>query len=195
MQKLLCGLLSVFGASSALAQDFNYFIGIENGYVKYANSDFTEKFPASDSNDWGVQVFAGTWIEDQIGLEIGYANLGHQTTEAFLSVNTTDSEYAVDMVYAQALLAQQIDERSKLFLKVGPYYSRVDVEVKNASNDLILFQQRDNNLGVLLGVGVDFAVTDHFGLRIQGQYANDVGTDVVGKADVSLVSFGAQYNF
>jgi opacity protein-like surface antigen len=193
MSKTLASSATAFAvmaaaASPAFAQSMfdpmpsgprNY-IGVSGGESRF-RTDCSSLF-SCDKNDTAWKVYAGSGVNDVLGVELGYVDFGK------INVNGGDTKAWAGTLSLTA--GVPIGDRFKLFAKGGGLYGETDV---HASPSSIFDTGHKNGWGYTYGVGAALGITRTVQIRLDWDRHN---MDFVGGSkDVDMYSAGVQLRF
>lgn len=186
---LLAGL-TAGAATPALAGDLTNWAGISFGQTDFNNNNLSGITPGTvDSTGNNFKIFLGFPITSNLGLEVGYMDLGKQSITA-----GADHANAKAKIYNVDLLGK-IDVRDDVFVfaKAGFYWwgmhSDKTVSGTQSSAD-------DDGFKFKYGLGLQYNATPEIGLRLEWERLDKLGfKGTTGQAGADLVTIGAQYNF
>jgi len=150
-----------------------------------------------DKSGTGTKIYGGSWINENIGFEVGYANLGKPTeTITTTGVATTwKADAVITTFFASALGQLKVGENSRAFGKLGVYSSNVDQKFSvSGPGGLVASNSTTNGSGALFGIGYESKITSDIGLRTEYEMysAVKISGDT---ASISLLSIGLTKSF
>jgi OmpA-OmpF porin, OOP family len=182
--------LAILGLASAMAfvgpafaQDTGFYIGLSFGQSS-VDVDCTGAISCDDT-DTALKFIGGYRFNRNLGLEIGYTDLGEATFTDSISTVTFESS-VIEVVGVGSL---PIADQFSVFGKIGMYRGDVD------ASDPAFGSASDSNTGLTFGVGAQWDFTKNLGLRGEWQRYADVGGDNVGESDVDVLSVGVVFRF
>jgi hypothetical protein len=176
-------------AAPAVAQPF---VGGSLGYTEYQDLvSSTDAIPANaiapgsvgsitstrhtqDKNGLGMRIFAGDWLTDHIGFEIGYADLG-KSSERITAVGTSgtatwNGKLGVSAVYTALDLCagnRSVGDTNWLW-KLGGYYAMTNSDASLSGPGGYPNQSRsDGTTGAYLGTGFERRITSNLSGRLE----------------------------
>ncbi|MGN1281303.1 MAG: outer membrane beta-barrel protein [Succinivibrio sp.] len=156
-------------------------------YDPYLNGIAAFKPEVTDSNGYGFKLNGEYNFTDWFGLGLGYDYLGgtKMGVGAF-GATTADSSFHTNVVELYGRFALPLDTNgSDVFFKVGPTWNRTSMDGDS-----------DSNIGAILGVGGQYALTKDFSVRAGYDYLfKTAKSDEVGDLNNGLLYVGFQYNF
>lgn len=201
MTKVRNAALALFGAvalsvpSIGMAQgaDTGWYVGGSIGQSKF-DVDCTGASSCDDS-DTAFRVFGGYMFNKNLGIEVGYADLGKLhvagTVPPFGLVNADLKATAFDVVAVGVL---PIASSFSLYGKAGMYRaeSKLDGSIAGFGSG----SQSDSNTDITVTIGAGYDFNPNFGLRAEWQRYMKVGSDSTGgDGDVDVYSIGVVYRF
>jgi len=175
MRSILCGAvaLAVLGAAApAFAQSFEpgAYIGVD-----LARASVSSKY-ADSSNDISLSANAGYQYTPNLGFEVYTRSLSFSPFRGFLS----EPGYYPDRHYGIALMGTlPLDSHFSLFGRAG--IGRTTMKANRSS----MGDRTDTD--PMVGLGARYAFNRSWSLSLEGSYLT--------KSEVSLISFGARYQF
>jgi OmpA-OmpF porin, OOP family len=178
------GLASTMAfAVPAFAQDAGFYIGLSFGQSS-VDLDCTGA-SSCDDTDTAMKFIGGYRFNRNLGVEIGYTDLGEATITDPISTATFETS-VMEIVGVGSL---PIAEKFSVFGKIGIYRGDVD------ASDPVFGSASESNTGLTFGIGVQWDFTKNLGLRGEWQRYADVGGDSVGESDVDVMSIGVIWRF
>lgn len=199
-------------SNSVLAENF---VGVSAGaatYPSFVGSDTTliantvaaanpnTSISASgvqDKSGVGTKIYGGSWVNENMGFEVGYANLGKPTeTITTTGVATTwKADAAITAFFASTLGQIKVSGSSRAFGKLGIYSSNVDQKFSvSGPGGLAASNATTNGSGALFGIGYETKITSDIGLRTEYEMFSSV--KIAGDtASVGLLSIGLTKGF
>lgn len=181
MKKLLLASMMILSAVSAHAGDIKPVLGID-----YTYSDIGLK------NGWGYvaenkynsfNLSAGFKAGKYVGMEAFFQHSDKKdgTYTMYGPIQTSFYALGADMIGYLP-----IQEKLNLLGTVGFGYYNVKAELAH-------YEESENGLGIRLGTGVQYDLTDNIALRTVARYVKPVGFDTID--DIMEVSAGIRFNF
>lgn len=123
-------------------------------------------------------LYAGKWLTDSQGYEFGYLNINSVKsdgkTRSFNYAVTYDLEATTDIFYAAYMLANQFENKSRLYGKLGFYHASTSEDLKISGTDTGIQVASDSasnsTFGLLLGFGYNYEVNERLGFRVNYDY-------------------------
>lgn len=152
-----------------------------------------------DEDDVGFKVFGGVNINEYLGVEAFYVDLGEAsltgnngdtfvfrgTTYTF-TANNVDIELEGSSFGVVPMLGYDVTEQFRPFVKAGVHFWETEATVSSSAGGANL---SDDGSDLVLGVGFTFDVTEHVGVRAEYERLS------FDDEDVDYLSAGVQYNF
>lgn len=169
----------------------NAYIGASIGQAKFSDwcgnvGDFA---PSScDDKDTAFRLFGGYQFHRNIGVELGYADLGEANFNGtFLGVPVTgkDQFTAWDLV---AVGSWPLGTGFSVFGKLGLFYGKVEASANVAGG---VGTNSDTGTDLTFGLGAAYDFTKNLGVRAEWQRYNDF-SDAGG---LDVLSIGVVYRF
>lgn len=135
-------------------------------------------FTNCDDEDTGIKIFGGYKFNPNFGVEASWVDLG----EVSVAGPGGSASVAVDGFGLAAVGMIPLNERFGVFGKVGLY-------MWDVSGGGLATGISDDGSDIMFGAGVNWNLTDRFGLRAEWERF-DIDGD-----DVDFLSIGAQLNF
>jgi OOP family OmpA-OmpF porin len=180
----ILGLASAMAfAGPVLAQDTGFYVGLSFGQSS-VDLDCTGA-SSCDDTDTAMKFIGGYRFNRNLGVEIGYTDLGEATITDPSSTATFESS-VMELV---GVGTWPIADKFSILGKIGMYRGDVD------ASDPALGSVSESNTGLTFGVGVQWDFTKNLGLRAEWQRYADVGGDNVGESDVDVMSIGVIFTF
>lgn len=192
---LAVGLVAAATALPAAAQGVqtqNFYAGLSVGQAKY--SDVCGQLPgfSCDDKDTAFRIFGGYQFHPNIGVELGYADLGKakfSTTAGGISTGGKESFTAWDLV---AVGSYPIGTGFSLFGKFGLYYGKAEATATASIPGFSASANAsDTGTDLTFGLGAGYDFNRNFGARLEWQRYN--GFSDAGGLDV--ISLGVLYRF
>lgn len=184
------GVVAFPSVASAQSHDFNdpyngHYIGARYGYTQHDGACDNVSTNCDDEDDgWGV--FWGYDFNRNVALELSYNEVGESTaTYANWPSEFTGGLRETDL---SLKFSHTLYRQTRIFAKIGAAYWKSKVEATGFRND-------DDGWSPLGGVGLEFPFSSRWAGRIEYQYVDDLGNDLVGHADSHFLNFGLVYNF
>jgi OOP family OmpA-OmpF porin len=170
------------------AQERGGYLGLSAGRVDYKDfCDATGITGSCDNSDTAWRFFGGYQFNRNLGVELGYANLGAAGAggppEARFEANAWD-------LVGVATIA--LTPQFSFLLKGGAYHSDVDVR---GTFGTVTGNGSDKNTGLTWGAGAQYLFNRNLGVRLEYQNYNGVGGSRTGEDDVSTFMAGVLWKF
>lgn len=190
---LVSGLM-VTGAQAAGNQVNGYLFG-NVGQADYDFGSYFKPFVGSvDEKDTAFKVGAGVQLNQYVGVEFQYVDLGEAT---YKERNPTFQETIEVSGYGANLVGTLPLNRFKLYGKLGYHQLEADYKAKDAFDSA---SSSNKDWITSYAVGATFVITPQFEVALEYERYNDVEyRDLVAgrkvEADIDLASVGLRYNF
>jgi hypothetical protein len=179
---------AMYGAPAMAESEYDAdaFVGGSISYSKLENlsiggEDVEELGDADEFDDdrtsW--KGFAGVWLNDYVGVEGQYLNLGEYKEGSF--------QFDPSGLTASLMLGLPAGDHTRVFVKGGQFWWDADVKGPLGYSD-----EREGT-AMFYGVGTSIALLDNLNLRLEYERA-DFDEDNV-KADVDFASAGLAFMF
>ncbi|ABV86251.1 OmpA family protein [Shewanella pealeana] len=183
---------SVYAAeadSSEPANEFApyFYLGAKAGQMHYQNA--CESWSVScDGNYVGFGGFAGYQAWQYLGFETAYLDLGEAVSGY--------SESAVNNTYVGSMKGWELSavtrfglsEDFELFAKAGSFYWDGDNQGPYSRNS-------DSGWAPMLGAGLAYQISPSWVARLEYQYIDKLGSDLIGGSNGHLTTLGISYRF
>ena len=149
---------------------------------------------SDDERDLGFKLFGGYQFNKYFALEGGYFNLGEFDYALSTATGTAGGSIKVMGVNLDAVGIVPITEDFSAFARVGAHYAQAKDSFSSSGSLSITGTPKEKELNYKLGLGLEYAVTDAIGVRLEAERyrINDaVGND----GDIDLLSIGLTYRF
>jgi OOP family OmpA-OmpF porin len=206
---------------NVLAQETGFYAGGSIGYSNFgddagedvqdiesilASSGITTTSITSDLDDTdiGWKFFGGYMVNDYLGLEAGYVDLGETSLDLDITalvppsatpvtVNTV-AAVGVDGFTLNGVLAYPVNEQFDVFAKGGAFFWSADLDVEATASGFPpeTFSDDDSGTDFTFGVGGRFYYNEYISLRAEWERYSGI-TDSDG--DVDLFSGGVEWHF
>ena len=157
------------------------YVGLNVGQSKYDLRSGTGGF-GFDDNDTGFKIYTGGYFHPNLGVEIGYLNMG----SADRIGGRTKAQGVNLSLIGRAPLSEQFD----VFGKVGTTYGRTRT---NGFQGFDVATGKDDGFGLSYGLGVRWNFTPQWSAVLEWERHRFHFAD--GRNDVDLTSVGVQYRF
>jgi opacity protein-like surface antigen len=213
MKKIFAALLLGCCAMSAHAKG-NY-IGVGVSSIRYPNwvdeantsalsAGFSSANTQQNAGSFGFEIYSGQWFSDNIGYEIGYANLGSITGNSTLTgpSATYNYKYSASAFHVSALGGVLVGKH-RIFGKVGIFNASTKLAENGAiSGSTISASFSESSGGLVVGAGFADAITENLFTKLEFdvyngvKFANDfTPTKTVDSKNLMKLTFGLGYQF
>ena len=159
------------------------YVGGEAGIVQYRDACGVQT-TRCDEEKVGYGAYGGYQVNDWLALETGIRNYG--TPNATYKDNHVSANlWGID---GSMLLEYQLSDAMLAFSRVGVQRLYID---KRVGDENIT----DTQWRPLLGLGVDYALTERWHVRSEYRFLDGVGTGITSQADLHMLMFGVTYSF
>ncbi|HEU4620824.1 MAG TPA: outer membrane beta-barrel protein, partial [Burkholderiaceae bacterium] len=150
---LAAGLMAASGATMAAAPDEGFVLGASAGSSQWRDSDVTGA--QVDNRDTGFKAYAGYYFNSNVGVEVGYVNLG----KANVSGAGATLDFKGSGVFADIVGHLPLTKEFSLLGRLGLFNGRVKVDGRGLGSD------SDSGTDTKVGVGAQYMITPQVGLR------------------------------
>lgn len=153
-----------------------------------------------DESDTGYKLAFGYRYNQNLALEVGYANLGkakYSATGTFAGAPTAaNAEIKADGWTIAAIGILPINNAFSIFGKIGT----IDATVKGSATATVgtgfgSSSSKSTKWKGNYGIGADYNFTPAIGVRAEYEVFSKLGDDNVGKSDVDMLSIGLVVKF
>ena len=155
-----------------------------------------------DDSDTGFGATLGYEVNENFAAELSYVDLGDVSYEASNEqANPANESVTLDTSAAGPVFTLlgilPVGERWDFYGRAGLALMDSEGEASATSGDVTdRISDSTNRSNMILGAGVQYDVSDRFGLRLEWDRYFDVGSEeIVGESDIDLFSLGLRYNF
>jgi OmpA-OmpF porin, OOP family len=164
-----------------------FYVGGSLGHTTSKEDTCSSAAFSCDRRDTNFGVQAGLDFNRFVAVEVGYRNLG-KIQEQNSGAGQT-AEVTTRLIEGVGILALPVD-RISVYVKGGLYRAKTQLK----SN--FLTEADTTNTQGTLGAGIRWDVFDHFGVRLEYQRYNNLGSAAIGfRGDVDTYSLGAVFRF
>ncbi|MGI2259272.1 outer membrane beta-barrel protein [Shewanella sp. GXUN23E] len=176
------------GSAEQPAEFSSYFyLGAKAGWMHYqqACEDWSIDCEADDLG-WGA--FVGYQLTENLGFEAAYLDLGE--AQAIYSESGVNQTYTGSMsgIELSAVGRLWLTENWSLFAKAGA----LGWHGKNRGP---WQTTKDDGWAPMLGLGTEYLLSDNWQLRLEYQYMDKLGSDLLGGSNGHFTSLGLSYRF
>ena len=204
--------VSVAGVSSANAADTNtgFYVGAGAGYsrVKFNDNAFavagaTASSLSKDESDTGFKLFGGYQFNQNIGVELGYVDLGRfnaTRTVTAPAAGTVATNIRTSGGFLDLVGTLPLQNNFSLLGKVGAIYSETKASLATTGAVALVAgvnrNPKENETNFKLGLGAQYDFTKTVGLRAEWERFFKLGkTNTTGEGDVDLYSLNLIIRF
>ena len=155
-----------------------------------------------DDSDTGFGATLGYEVNENFAAELSYVDLGDVSYQASNEqANPANESVTLDTSAAGPVFSLlgilPVGERWDLYGRAGLALMDSEGEATATAGDVTdRISDSTNRSNMVLGAGVQYDVSDRFGLRLEWDRYFDVGSEeIVGESDIDLFSLGLRYNF
>ena len=147
-----------------------------------------------DERDTGFKVFGGYRLNENLAIEGQYTRLGKAEIRYSAAGGLSGTEkYRASSLSVAAVGSVPVTTDLSLFAKAGPSYNSAKSSFSNAALGMA---SSGNKLGLLVGVGASYKLTDSVSARVEFENFSRVGEVAKGgRSSVTMVSAGLAYQF
>ncbi|GIU22321.1 OmpA family protein [Shewanella schlegeliana] len=164
-----------------------FYLGAKAGLMHYQNA--CESWSIScDGDDVGFGGFAGYQAWQYLGFETAYLDLGEAV--AHYSESGVNNTYTGSMKgwEISAVTRFSLSESFELFAKAGSLYWDGDNRGPHSRNS-------DSDWAPMLGAGVEYQLAPSWVARLEYQYIDSLGSELIGGSNGHLTTLGISYRF
>jgi OOP family OmpA-OmpF porin len=181
---------------SALAADQGAYVAAGQGQAIYSNAEGGPDGTTAFANPPAITIGGGYHFSQYVGVEAGYSVIGNSkinTTFAYLGTATETLKASALQVVAVGTFP--INDKFEFFGKLGVANTKIEYTVTTdwgySSSDSA------TKANVMYGIGGQFNINRHFGIRAQYEDFGKVQFSGAGAPNVGLTIFsvGGVYNF
>lgn len=199
--KCLVGVLLGLMASVSFAQEGRFYGGIAVGQ---ADTDVNEQDFAVlndgslsnqrvDAEDTSLKLQLGYWATDNIGLELGYVDLGETQFDAnsdgsgpIYTAGPVNFDIAIDGIALGANIRLPINQTFALMTRLGVFKWDLEATLSNGNGRITV---DDDGTDLYFGLGLLASISKDFALKLEFErYDIDDG-------DLDVLALGAEFNF
>ena len=183
-------VVALTASAGAQAQSSNYslyapgasYVGLNAGKSDFSLGRGIAAFP-SDNKDTVYSIYAGSYFSSNLGLELGYTNLGKITRAG----GKTKANGANLSLVGKIPLGTSFN----LLGKLGTMYGRTEVSAAPGSG---ITSGSENGFGVSYGLGAEYSFNPNWSAVLQYD-AYDLKFPGSGRDRVSAATAGLRYRF
>jgi opacity protein-like surface antigen len=180
----------------------SFYVGLGGGPTQFKTGDDEREMDGlsfrfeTDDDDLGLMAFAGYWISDNIGIEVGSRSYGTVDVDFEFSnphdgtSGTGASEVSINGIAISLVFGYDVFDTVQVYVRAGAlmwqedFDSRFDIPGEPA----IQRTTDDSGTGGVYGGGVSWRFHDTWQLHAQYDYA------ALGDDDVGMASLGLSYD-
>jgi hypothetical protein len=165
-RNILLLLLLALPASKAWSADSRWYLGGGIGITNFSlDSSISAIAPDLDSQESGLQLFAGGKVGSHWALETGFIYFGE--AQGFDTAQNTELSYSAYGVYANGQYHIPLSKKASLDLVGGWLFGQAEAEKKSTDNP---GKAKFDDNGGMLGLGFTWLSTDTVYLRGTANY-------------------------
>jgi opacity protein-like surface antigen len=171
--------------SSTKADDRSFYVG---GGVGYALSDDCSNYEtnAAVTCDYGDsfpevwKIYGGMKFSPSLAAEIGYNNYGEASITASDGTSSAELTGEASALTAAATYTMPVADNFEVFGKAGIGLWNAEASYKETSGSSTTLQvnAEEDGVGLLVGAGATFKVTENIGIRGEYEYLTDLDADM-----------------
>jgi len=200
MASLVAGVALSGSASMALAQQG--YAGISLGQAEVKDfCDGLSGLSGVDCDDTALsgRLYAGGFFDKYLAFEAGYRYIDETSAEgAIPDVVSAGIDASYHMFDSSLLVFTPEFGPVRLFAKAGLQFWRQDVDAKlTVLSEGFNGSEQESGLAFRTGAGATIDFTESFGLRLEWDYLQNVGDDVIDnlESDIHIFSVGPEFRF
>ena len=155
-----------------------------------------------DDSDTGFGAALGYQVNENFAAELSYVDLGDVSYQASNEqANPANESVTLDTSAAGPVFSLlgilPVGERWDLYGRAGLALMDSEGEASATAGDVTdRISDSTNRSNMVLGAGVQYDVSDRFGIQLEWDRYFDVGSEeIVGESDIDLFALGLRYNF
>jgi OOP family OmpA-OmpF porin len=155
-----------------------------------------------DDSDTGFGATLGYQVNENFAAELSYVDLGDVSYQASNEqANPANESVTLDTSAAGPVFSLlgilPVGERWDLYGRAGLALMDSEGEATATAGDVTdRISDSTNRSNMVLGAGVQYDVSDRFGIQLEWDRYFDVGSEeIVGESDIDLFALGLRYNF
>ncbi|ACE83116.1 OmpA family protein [Cellvibrio japonicus] len=184
---LLCAISTITSyyaaANSREEVETSIYVGIRAGY-SYNEGSCSSNHLKCDKSDTGYGLFIGYDINPRWAIETSFNDIG-DTTATYSNAHLDGDLSQIDI---SVKYAYPIYQNLSLYGKVGAAYWDAKAKGQNVSFS-------DTGVSPLLGAGLELIISEHWKGRIEYQYIDRIGNNLMGKASPNKLGLALIWNF
>lgn len=159
------------------------YLGARVGYSYNQDSCMSTTIDC-DKDDVGYGLFGGYDFNRNLAIELSFNDIGDSTAKYPTVVMEGELREADLALKLSGLLYKQ----TRIYGKIGAAYWEAEVTGVGITEE-------DSGTRPLLGAGIEFPLSNHWTTRLEYQYINQVGNDLIGHTNPHFVSLALVWNF
>lgn len=204
---LVCALLAATASSYSMAeQPVGWYLGgnigetnsnldVERQAVKNTVVGTSHTLKELDDTDRGYKLFAGYQLNQYIGVEGGFFDLGDFNYSTFTSPTSTYyGKLDVRGINLDLVASAPLTERLSGFLRVGVNYAEARNNFGGTGMTPIYVSSKGRDLNGKGGLGLQYAFSDNWAMRLEAERYR-INDSISQMADVHMYSLGVVYRF
>ncbi|HUF22216.1 MAG TPA: outer membrane beta-barrel protein [Burkholderiales bacterium] len=194
-RNVLVGLALASGTVSLAFAQSGVYLGASIGQSKFSDSCKDEAgviLSSCDNKDTGFKLFGGYMFNPNLGVEVGYVNLGEITASGtFLGTPFTAAIETTGFT-AHAVGVLPLNEQFSLLGKLGLIRWDADASVSAGG---VSGSVSEDGIDFALALGAQYNISRSLGVRAEWDFYKDLGNNETGEDDVHLLSVGIVFSF
>lgn len=164
-----------------------FYLGAKVGQMHYQNACESWSITC-DGNDVGFGAYAGYQAWQFLGFEAAYLDLGEAVANYSESGVTNSYSGSMKGWELSAVTRFSLSENLELFAKAGSFYWDGDNRGPNSYHS-------DSDWAPMLGAGVEYKLSPSWSARLEYQYVDSLGSELIGGSNGHLTTLGISYRF
>ena len=164
-----------------LTMDSGFYVGAGGGRVKGEFGCVS----ACDNKDTTWHGYAGYQINRYFAVEGGYSDFGTVESTGTIFGSTASARVDTTAVEIAALGIAPFTDKFSAYIKIGMYRYESDATLSGA----VVGTSNAKGTEFTIGMGLQYAITDHIGARLEWQRYNDVSSGAPGLAKDDLTAW------
>ncbi|MEX0958557.1 MAG: outer membrane beta-barrel protein [Burkholderiales bacterium] len=198
--KVLAGKIGAFFFLTAMVvsaahAESGFYAGGSVGQSKFSDTCKDEAgvgLSSCDDKDTGFKLFGGYLFNPNLGVEVGYVDLGEVTASGtFLGTPFTATIETTGLT-AHAVGILPLNEQFSLLGKLG--LIRWDMDA-NVSVGGVSGNVSEDGIDFALALGAQYNISRSIGVRAEWDFYKDLGNSETGEDDVHFLSAGVVFSF
>lgn len=151
----------------------------------------------NNETDVGVRAFGGYRFYRNLAVEGGITSFGSFTVTRNTAGGSGKTTANVVGVHVNAVGIVPVDNNFDLFGKAGVLVASTQYTGSSTGSVVLLGETTvyRGSTSLMVGIGAEYRITRHIGVRVEFEQAFGVGDSNVARGDLSFASVGALYRF